>query len=56
MPVAWVVSPIVWRVPVSVAWTPEEREHIWSVNKYRFNDVVGSVDKWITYNLNGVTC
>jgi hypothetical protein len=51
-PVRRVITPVVGRIPSVVAWSPKPRENRWSVNIYRFDNVVWSVNVRITDNLN----
>ena len=38
----------------NVTWSPEERKNQWSAHKYRFNNVIRTIDVRVAHNLNSV--
>jgi hypothetical protein len=53
-----IISPVVWRMPTYPRCTPKPIINQRSMNIYRFNNIVRTIDVFITYQLyrNGLGC
>ena len=52
MPPTWPIAPVVWRMPCHPRWSPKPVVDRWTVDIYRFDDIVGTIDIFITYHLH----
>lgn len=53
MPPMWIVSPIVWRMPTYPRGAPEPIVDHWTIDIYRLDDIVLTIDILITNHLYG---
>lgn len=53
MPPMWIISPIVWRMPTYPRRPPEPIVDHWTIDIYRLDDIVLTIDILITNHLHG---
>lgn len=53
MPPMWIISPIVWRMPTYPRRPPEPIVDHWTIDIYRLDDIVLTIDILITNHLYG---
>lgn len=53
MPMSWVVAVVIRRMPIYPCRTPEPVVNYRTINIYRLNDVICSINIFVANNLNG---